>query len=720
MLFGEVFHKLKNNKASEIFILYAFVLLTIFLSTYAIMETLWQTHKSLTFSSFELFSIFIALTAFIVAWLTYGTNSLPNNLIGFGFVTIAILGMFHLYLSPVLAIHSFETQSLSACFWISERISLATVLFLSSLKSLKAWGNKWTTLSVSLLVATTIIVLSPIVQNASDISAYSMSKSTIIACEIFVTALFIVCAFVYWKKMMQEAFKLSYKYILIAILLAIPNDICFIVMSPGSPFSSCFRHLLKIVCYYYLFKSIFTEAVTYPYEKLTEVKEELREILNGLPIGVVTYDKNSRPSFVNTMACKLVECTPDDLYNSTREQIKERFKAEDNGMLECTTPKGNRIKLSAQRTTFKNGLLVSLLDARKEQEFDNLKMQTSAILNSINNLVLVLDPNRKIIICNKSLCDCIELTQDELIGKDYDVLKSSIGCTIAPFAYNQPGDSLDKNSEVSFTTPSGIKKELFTHSSAIYNVYNECIGIICIGTDITEFKAQQRRIQQQEKLAIIGQMGSGIVHETKNHLASIKGYCQLINQKYSDSKLKDYVSRIESITSDVNRLISDFLSLAKPSAPVLNTISLNWIIESMRYMIESPSFIRGIKLDIQLGEPCPDVLADEQQIKQVVLNLAKNAIEAMADTESPRLKIETYMDNASKQMVLTVSDNGKGISEKDIEELGTPFFTTKKTGTGLGLSVSYKIIKEHNGTIEVQSIGGMGTKFTICLPCISP
>lgn len=234
---------------------------------------------------------------------------------------------------------------------------------------------------------------------------------------------------------------------------------------------------------------------------------------------------------------------------------------------------------------------------------------------------------------------------------------------------------------------------------------------------LNDYEEEQKKIQQQEKLAIIGEMGSGIVHETKNYLASIKGYCQLLSSKIQDEKLRKYIGRIESISTDLNKVIVEFLSLAKPKETFMDIISLNELIESMRYMLESPSFMKGIDIDITLSSIEEDIKADDSQIKQVILNIVKNAIEAMSETKDARLGISTILNHDRDEMQLIISDNGKGISEENLKKLGTPFFTTKETGTGLGLSVCYRIVKEHGGRIDIRSEENKGTTFTISFPC---
>lgn len=229
---------------------------------------------------------------------------------------------------------------------------------------------------------------------------------------------------------------------------------------------------------------------------------------------------------------------------------------------------------------------------------------------------------------------------------------------------------------------------------------------------------QQKRIQQ-EKLALLGQMGAVIVHETKNSLATIKGISQLLKLIAEDEKVKRYAQKIDDATNEVNRIISDFLQLSRPKPPVLGEMSVNSLIEAMRSTLETSSLIKGVNLIILLSTEEKTVMCDEAQIKQVILNLCKNAIEAMEEVANPVLTVKTAFNSQKDEMFITISDNGKGMTEEQTSRIGTPFFTTKEKGTGLGLSLCFQIIKEHKGRIDIESKPGKGSAFTIRFPCKS-
>jgi signal transduction histidine kinase len=142
------------------------------------------------------------------------------------------------------------------------------------------------------------------------------------------------------------------------------------------------------------------------------------------------------------------------------------------------------------------------------------------------------------------------------------------------------------------------------------------------------------------------------------------------------------------------------------------------VLNSIKSMVETSSLVNGVAVDFKLSKDERYLLCDESQIKQVILNICKNAVDAMSEKNDARLTIETGFIVKSCEMFIKISDNGYGISKEDLKKVGTPFFTTKRTGTGLGLSMCKQIIKAHKGKMKVDSEIGVGTTFTLLLPCI--
>ncbi len=224
-------------------------------------------------------------------------------------------------------------------------------------------------------------------------------------------------------------------------------------------------------------------------------------------------------------------------------------------------------------------------------------------------------------------------------------------------------------------------------------------------------------MKEQDKLAVIGQMAAGMAHELRNPLTSVRGFIQLLHDKMlKDDKTREYFEVIVQEIDRTNEIINDFLILAKPKPPSLSLQPLNALVEDLLPFFESQCLMYNIKITKDLSPVLPLAVLDTGQIKQVLLNLVQNAIQAMESKGFGELTLSTRYKQEEGILVLGISDTGEGIDKNDISKLGNPFFTTKDHGTGLGLSVSYKIIEVHRGKIKVESEPGKGTKFELHFP----
>lgn len=346
---------------------------------------------------------------------------------------------------------------------------------------------------------------------------------------------------------------------------------------------------------------------------------------------------------------------------------------------------------------------------------DSFEIQTNNILNLLNSPILIVDINKLIISCNNAFCNFVEMDKSSLVGVNIDNFNDSI-CFLQNKNTSVSFEECLKQvmCELSLTTPNRNEKIFIAQINELQDNHSNVIAYIIVCTDTTNIRKEQENLHNQERLALIGQMGSGIIHESKNYLASIKGYCELLLLSIKEERQKSYVSKIQFIANDMNTLLNQYLSLSKPSELILDLVSVNELIESITYIIESPSFLLGSNLKIDLCEQDEEILADDSRIKHVIINMAKNAVEAMKEISEAYLTIQTVKKDNAMQII--ISDNGVGIAPSDIQKLGTPFFSTKKTGTGLGLSNCYKIVQDCGGEINVSSKVGHGTTFTISLP----
>lgn len=254
----------------------------------------------------------------------------------------------------------------------------------------------------------------------------------------------------------------------------------------------------------------------------------------------------------------------------------------------------------------------------------------------------------------------------------------------------------------------------FFESSALHIHFGGKEAVLTMGKDITERKEKtERYIQKSEKLALIGQMAAGLAHEIRNPLTSIKGFIQLFK---SDSDQQEYYDIVLGELERINNIVGEFLVLAKPSADVFSEKDINVLILDIITLINSESSLNNVQIYVDYEPDLPMVSCEENQLKQVFINLLKNAIEAMPEGGNIFVKIQEKEDG---KISVKIKDNGIGIPEERISTLGEPFYTTKEKGTGLGLMTCYKIIESHQGEILIKSKVNDGTLIEVLLPTIT-
>ena len=230
--------------------------------------------------------------------------------------------------------------------------------------------------------------------------------------------------------------------------------------------------------------------------------------------------------------------------------------------------------------------------------------------------------------------------------------------------------------------------------------------------DVTEKLELQERLRKSDTLNVVGELAAGIAHEIRNPMTALKGFIQLLQSSIKE----DYSSYFSIITSELRRIdtiITEFLVLAKPQAVKYKEKDINVILSETIELLNAESLLNNSLLSPKLSEKSLLTYCEPNQLKQVFINILKNAIESMDNGGTITISSEEYQDDYIK---VTITDEGCGISESKLKKLGEPFYTTKERGTGLGLMVSYKIIEEHKGKIEVNSKVGIGTTFSIYFP----
>ncbi|MBI2412999.1 MAG: PAS domain-containing protein [Deltaproteobacteria bacterium] len=266
------------------------------------------------------------------------------------------------------------------------------------------------------------------------------------------------------------------------------------------------------------------------------------------------------------------------------------------------------------------------------------------------------------------------------------------------------------------TLPVGIT------TSQVFDADGNVTGASALIKDLSGIKSLEAGSLRKERLAYIGTFAANLAHEIRNPLSGIRGAAQLLAKKVKDESLADYMRVIMKEADRLNLILNDMLDFARPARLDRKPLNIHKVLDSVALLLKDgmppDAFVRAYDPSI------PDVLGDENQLTQVFLNLVKNAKEALGKKGEIRLTTRIITEfhliedgSASGKMVsVEVRDNGCGIKEEDLEKIFTPFFTTKPKGSGLGMAITLKIIKEHNGLLKIDSTPGEGTTVTVCLP----
>jgi two-component system, sporulation sensor kinase E len=242
-------------------------------------------------------------------------------------------------------------------------------------------------------------------------------------------------------------------------------------------------------------------------------------------------------------------------------------------------------------------------------------------------------------------------------------------------------------------------------------------GNIVHAVDITDKRSREARLRRAESLASLTTLAAGVAHEIKNPLGSIGIHIQLIQKALAEEntdrdRVLGFVDVVNEEVDRLNRIVVDFLFAVRPVDVQPERSDINQIIRELMEFLRYEVKEHGVETEAQLAENLPDLDLDEKFVKQALMNLVKNSLAAMPDGGTLTFCTERRGDD----VLLRISDTGEGITEENLGKIFEPYFTTKDFGSGIGLTLVYKVVKEHKGEISVASHPGEGTAFSILFP----
>jgi len=348
------------------------------------------------------------------------------------------------------------------------------------------------------------------------------------------------------------------------------------------------------------------------------------------------------------------------------------------------------------------GHLSELQHAEKTLKEQRSLLQT--VLDAIPDFVSLQDRKRVYRSVNKAFCNLIGQNEEKIVGKtNFELFPIELAETYhkEDLAILDTGNPLTKENKIS--SPKG-DKWLHVVKIPVFEADGKIMGLLCSGRDITELKRVQEQLTQSQKMEAMGRLTAGIAHEINTPLGIILGYSQLLledvekeNQIYAD------LAMIEKHAQICRKIVSDLLRFSRHTESTIVSVNINQSIDEVISVVEHTFKLDRITINRNYGVNLPAVKGDRDKLSQVFVNLLSNAHDAIV--EDGTITISTSFDDRNDEVVILVADTGHGITSDKTDRIFDPFYTTKPVdkGTGLGLSVTFGIINEHGGSIEVES-----------------
>ena len=347
-------------------------------------------------------------------------------------------------------------------------------------------------------------------------------------------------------------------------------------------------------------------------------------------------------------------------------------------------------------------------------------MQTQTLLKTlIDQLaedILLLDRSGTVVDCNKAALERLARSKPEVLGSSFSSLLNhevgSTGSSRAPFDKTlQTG--LPAEGTLSHVDGDGRVRYFRVYTYPIENEPGELTHVVLLRRDITERTNMEHRLQQSEKLASIGELSTYIAHEIRNPLFAISGFANsLLRTEGLDESSREKLGIILEESKRLDGILRSILNFARPTVAGSGQVDLGEVVRSTMRIMGIGAEQQGIVVDIRIDEDIAKAMIDEELVKQCLINLVKNSMEAMP--KGGTLTVATAMN--LDHVLLSVTDTGVGIPSNVRDKVFSPFFSTKGKGSGLGLAMIRKILDDNGGAVELTSVEGKGTTVTLLFP----
>ncbi len=354
-----------------------------------------------------------------------------------------------------------------------------------------------------------------------------------------------------------------------------------------------------------------------------------------------------------------------------------------------------------------------------EERIRYLKEYNESIVASVPSSILVVDKNLRIILANQSFYQDFELEKKEVESKSIErVLPAELNKKILKAIRTA---NFLKNEEVETTFPRIGRKVVHISIVGTKLEEDEEDRILIIIEDVSEKKQLEDELIRLGKLAVLGELSAGLAHEINNPLAIISGYAQMLRAEptMDETRKQRYSKEIVEQAERAARIIRKVRGFARPGETRMESVDINGTLIRTLSLLKDQVHLKNIRINEDLDLSLPGIKADKDQLEQIFLNIILNAVEAMSNGGELMLKTKLRGQGtkvSTKRVELTISDTGCGVSKENLGKIFDPFFSTKHNSTGLGLSITQRLVNRHHGTLAVESEVGKGTSLTITFP----
>jgi two-component system sensor histidine kinase HydH len=341
-----------------------------------------------------------------------------------------------------------------------------------------------------------------------------------------------------------------------------------------------------------------------------------------------------------------------------------------------------------------------------------IKAFSDNVVENVPIGLLALDNHGRIAAFNHGAESILQLSASKVIGREAkQILPAEL---LEEIKHSQNRDGVIEK-EIECSTSEGNIVPLEIGASRLKDEDDVFLGNVLLFKDLTEVRSLRREVARSQRLASVGRLAAGVAHEIRNPLSSIKGFATYFKERYPDRPDDQQTADIMIQEVDrLNRVVGQLLEFAKPVSVKPKPISLQALLNDSIKLIKDRAAEKGISVQTQNNTQVDEARIDPDRINQVLLNLYLNAIDSMES--GGELKVEISSDGQHHDIVIRISDTGRGISRENLSKIFEPYFTTKSTGTGLGLAIAHNIVAAMGGQITVKSAPGRGTNFSVRLP----